>query len=96
MGLAATGSGSVLKLAQSAGYIAGALRVVTGIEAEFIPPSQWKGQRTKQQVAEIVHQQLGIDCKRRTSHEIDAIGIGLHLLDRLKYVSIRGDSEEDE
>lgn len=71
-------SEALVKLSCGVGWIAGYLDV-RDIDNKFIPVNQWKGQLTKPAVERRIKRILGADaCKGFTSHDWDAVGLGLY------------------
>lgn len=77
-GQASARSESLVKLACAVGWVAAYLDV-RDIDNTFVPVNQWKGQLTKPAVERRIKAILGADaCKEFTSHDWDAVGIGLY------------------
>lgn len=77
-GYASAKSESLVKLACAVGWIAGYLDI-RDINNKFVSVGQWKGQLTKPAVERRIKGILGANaCKGFTSHDWDAVGIGLY------------------
>lgn len=74
-------SGDLIKLAALVGGYAAIASRVWGAEVSLIPPHVWMKSMSKDAVKFRVQRATGIDVK--SSHINDAIGIGLHLKNRL-------------
>lgn len=76
----------IITLAIRAGEVGGVMRLLTGVEPEYIEPQKWKGQLPKKRCNDIVEARLSEPEKRLLNNikpkgakhnVLDAIGIGL-------------------
>lgn len=79
---AASASGDLIKLGALVGVVATVIECYTSAKCSYILPYKWKGQLGKDAIKFRVARALGVD--ERSSHINDAIGIGLHVLGKLK------------
>ena len=90
-GSAAAGSGKLVKLVFLAGGIYGVLRSL-GIPTYLVPVNQWRGQVPERVLLGRIKARLpDLEYKKLTPHEIDAIGIGLHVQGWLHGTSYHSD-----
>jgi hypothetical protein len=81
-GQAAAASGDLVKLSMCAGSIVGAYCHGTNSWPVMVDIPSWKGNMPKALVAERIREKLpryGFSCQKPTTHEVDAVGIGLYV-----------------
>jgi Holliday junction resolvasome RuvABC endonuclease subunit len=81
-GKAAAVRGDVHKIAYQCGVISAVIYGMAHVQANLLPVRDWKGQMPKSVVTRRIKKRLGSTaCAKfgNTTHEWDAIGMGLHL-----------------
>lgn len=84
-GAAAASSGDLVKLSMAAGSVVGSLNP-SWSKTTMVDIAKWKGQVSKAETERRVRELLPryrFSCDKPPSHEIDAVGIGLHVKGRL-------------
>lgn len=89
LGLMAARNGDLVKLAM----ITGALYWATvgfGADCNTVLPSQWKGRKSKDDVHSVILRLIPtLQKPKRTTHELDAVGLGLYAKGYIKQGSKR-------
>lgn len=79
VGLTAAGRGDLVKLTMLAGMLVSRVFINRATSPWFpVPVSEWKGQLKKEVCFERIKSLIKIDIRTKTTHELDAIGLGLY------------------